>query len=177
MKLPHIIHLLRCQIFHLWYWIYWTSYVGPELEYISHEQTPLLLRPIPRLAGEYMKDQTHKNIWTGFEKEKILLKKPANTRDESWDKNIGFALPAQRRWHYKPSFAREQHASDISNVFDFNFLGLSDDILFKYIWLQLSRERKYTEKGCHCTQFCVFVTCQKLKQNLYLSSKCLAFTC
>ena len=38
------------------YPIYWTFYVGSELEDISHEQTPLLLRPIPRLAGEYMKD-------------------------------------------------------------------------------------------------------------------------
>ena len=30
-----------------------------------------------------MKDQTHKNIWTGFEKEKILLIKLANTRVET----------------------------------------------------------------------------------------------
>ena len=99
-----------------------------------------------------------KSIWDRIWKRENIVEKAG--KYESWDKNIGFALPAQRqrRRHYRPSSAREQHTADISNIlnisktedlFDFNFPLIYQTNLFDFNFLK--RENSHTVKGCHCT--------------------------
>ena len=89
-----------------------------------------------------------KSIWDRIWKRENIVEKAG--KYESWDKNIGFALPAQRqRRHYRPSSAREQHTADISNIlnisktedlFDFNFPLIYQTNLFDFNFLK----RKFT---------------------------------